>query len=753
MDDTFYSFRRKIFFLFIAAFLVTATTYASTGDTILVHGFNHFLHQNCNTGNSTFLFPSDTIDFYKILLRYELSCPPGIGCDIYDRKATLHLKNHTGIMDSTATPAPSFKVNGSTRDTFEYMSAASYSYSYNTITHQVDSMALSSLQLILFNDAQNPLIATDTLTVWPAYYNQYQFDSTGMAIDSVFVTPDSTLFLTYDTVYIPFEVVEPFEIARAITPYGQGVVLWFDVSDYRTLLHDSVELTTNVCGYSNGWEVTTDFYFIEGNPPLHPYKVVNLWNGTFPYGNTSNPIDGHLQPISLNVDSQSVYEKVRLITTGHGFGCLPNQNVAEFYDVTHSIIINGTTRIQHLWRDDCGRNPLYPQGAPGYTSTWFYDRANWCPGSYVKPHDYNATNLVGSSDSLIVDYNMAPYTVTSIPSGAYAPEYYIASQAIFYDDIHYTNNAALLEVRRPNGEFNYNRMNPICQTYTPEVVIRNYGSDTLRQLTLHYGIDGNFSNAYVWNGNLIFMDSLTIQLPSIPFGAGQHSFDIYIDQPNSNTDEFPYDDTLHTVFTSTNIYPTNFMVIMLRTDASPGQTSWKVRDDQGTVLFSRNSYPQATTWFYDTVYLSNGCFNLTVYDSYGDGICCYNPPGNAGVLRIFQGASATPLHNSGDYGDFFSMNFTLDFPIGIDEQAAQNSIFVYPNPATDKLTINTSFENGDLILELLDVTGRSVSDRIEKTVSGYSVSFDIPQIATGLYYLKIQHGMQVGMKKIFITEK
>ena len=431
-------------------------SYASAGDTIVVHGFDHFTHRNCNSGNATFLFPPDSIDIYKILLRYELSCPPALGCDIYDRIATLKVLLPTGVIDSSLSVAPSFRVNGNITDTLAFMNTISFSYSYVHSTHLIDSNPLQSMEVFLYNDSLNPFTATDTLYVWPAYYNQYVFDSSGVATDSVFVVPDSILYLTRDSIYTPYEVKDPYEIARAITPFGDPVVVWFDVSDYRVLLHDSVTLFSNVCGYSNGWDVTTDFYFIEGIPPMHPYKIENLWNGTFPYGNTGNPIDNHLQPITLIVDSQSVYDKIRLITTGHGFGCSPNGNVAEFYDVTHTLKINGVNRNQRLWRSDCGRNPLYPQGAPGMISTWFYNRANWCPGSHVTPHDFNATSLVDANDSLTVDCNMAAYTVTSCPGGAYAPEYYIQSQAIFYDDIHYTNNAAVLEVRRPNGAFEFN---------------------------------------------------------------------------------------------------------------------------------------------------------------------------------------------------------------------------------------------------------------------------------------------------------
>ncbi len=746
-------FKLKITFVFTVLCFSVTNSLASAGDTTIVSGFDHFTHQNCNSGNGTFLFPPDPISFYKILLRYELSCPPALnGCDIYDRIATLKVLVPTGEIDSSLSVAPSFRVNGNIIDSFAYMNTASFSYSYNTFNHRIDSTHKPMVEVYLYNDSLNPFTATDTLYVWPSYYNQYIFDSSGVALDSTYVIPDSVLYLTRDSIYTTFDKTNSYEIARAITPYGEGVTLWFDVSDYRVLLHDSVKLYSMVCGYSKGWDVTTDFYFIEGIPPMHPYKITNLWNGTWQYGNTGNPIDSHLQPITLHVDSQSVYDKIRLITTGHGFGCFPNQNVAEFYNVQHTLNVNGNNFGQRLWRDDCMRNPLYPQGAPGYTSTWFYNRANWCPGSYVKPHDYNVTSLVGADDSLSVDYNMAAYTVTSVPSGAYAPEYYIQSQAIFYDDIHYANNAAILEVHKPNGAFEYNRTNPICQAFQPEVLIKNYGADTLYSLMIHYGVDGNISNSFSWTGTLGLTDTTSVQLPQLSFGGGSHTFNVYIDQPNGSIDEFLFDDTLHVNFNATDIYNTNYVRIRVKTDNSPSETHWTITDDAGSIVGSHNTFTGSLATYNDTVMLGNGCYNFKIVDTgvgSGDGICCYNGAGN---LKIFFGSSSVPVINSGDYGEFYSLNFTIDFQDGVEEKEFNNFISIYPNPAANTISINTSLENAHLNIELLDLAGQKITEFNNVEVYGYSTLINLPEIADGIYFLRIRNKENEFIKKLVIQK-
>jgi hypothetical protein len=707
---------------------------ASAGDTVVVRGFDHFLHQNCNSGTQRFLFPSDTARFYKVMLHYQLDCP-SFGCDIYDRIATLKLLRPTGRFDSTLTLAPSFTVNGSTVDTFACALDTTFSYRFDTLSQQIDSLALPSLTVLFYNDPLQPLTPTDTLTAWPLSYHQYVFDSSGTAIDSVLLAPDTTFFLSYDSVWsAPFEIREPVEIARAITPFGEAVGLWFDVSDYSDLLRDSVTLYTMVCGYSNGWEVTTDFYFIEGEPFLEPYRLVNLWNGTWQYGNSANPIDSHLQPISVPGDTTAGFARIRLITTGHGFGGDPNPEVAEFYDVTHHLLVNGDSLAQRLWRADCGLNPLYPQGAPGYSSTWYYRRANWCPGSFVTPHDYVVTDQMRSGNPVTVDYEMEPYTVTGGPPGFYFPEYYIQSQAIYYRVPGYRNNAALLEIQRPNDAFEYNRLNPACADRHPMVRFRNLGADTLRSLEFHYGLDGDQSNVFTWTGSLPFLDTLVIGLPLLNQPDGAHSFSVVTRNPNGVADEFVADDSLHCTFSTPALYNTSFVRILVKTDGAPDEISTSVTDGSGNVLFSRSNYPAAGSLYIDTVFLSNGCYSFNVFDSFGDGLCCF---GGSGYFRVLKGGTATIICNANDFGENFTRQAVIDFNVGIDDDPVGARAFLWPNPASERLGINLSVESDWLKARIFDLSGRTLLEVPRLIVNRHEAEVDVSGLPGGLYFIEL----------------
>src|SRR5205085_2958842 len=143
-------------------------------------------------------------------------------------------------------------------------------------------------------DTLKPASPTDSAIVYPAYYH-YTYNAKGLVTDSSLVNADSTIHLIKTKYWdAPYMVNNRYELGRYITPYGNGLSLgngftWiYDVSDYRTLLHDTVHLS------AGNWQELLDlsFDFIKGIPPRDPISVTNIYpGGDFSYGNTNNPIE------------------------------------------------------------------------------------------------------------------------------------------------------------------------------------------------------------------------------------------------------------------------------------------------------------------------------------------------------------------------------------------------------------------------------------------------------------------------------
>merc|ERR1739844_174156 len=87
------------------------------------------------------------------------------------------------------------------------------------------------------------------------------------------------------------------------------------------------------------------------------------------------------------------------------------------------------------------------------------------------------------------------------------------------------------------------------------------------------------------------------------------------------------------------------------TDDYPGETSWDIVDADGNVIESRDVFPFQNTLHVDTFCLpyTAACggydYTFTIYDSYGDGICCGYGSGNYDVT--FDGVL---IASGGDFG-------------------------------------------------------------------------------------------------------
>lgn len=181
------------------------------------------------------------------------------------------------------------------------------------------------------------------------------------------------------------------EIIRYITPYGAPCFHEIDLTDYMSILQGKVAFRVNCATLDNGYLYDLSFDYTAG-APAHKYSMVTeVWHKIYPFGDYANP-----QPVGLfnyTFPANSVAARLKLVSTGHGWGSLNTGNAAEFYNATHKIWVNGvSTFTQHNWTD-CNPNP---DGCQPQNGTWYYDRAGWCPGSIAKWFDFDMNNFIAN---------------------------------------------------------------------------------------------------------------------------------------------------------------------------------------------------------------------------------------------------------------------------------------------------------------------------------------------------------------------
>ena len=738
---------RNSLFLSISLLLLLSgfnSLMAATGDTTRVRTHDN-VHWNWNgTWNGWGVFPADTVSYRKILLNYTLGCPSS-GCSEWDYSTHIYIRHYTGEYGSTLVLAPDFTVDGQTVDSVCYSVAPSNTTFYDSLGMQTDSTQNASILIREFNDLQDPWLATDSLSVFPANYWNYQWNASGMIVDSNWVGADSCLYISYDSTYNLVEITERYEIGRVITPYNGTVpnnwkFTWvFDITDFEPILHDSVEVLAHYGGWQDGFTITLDFDFIEGTPPRKVNRLQNLWNGAFQYGNVNNPIENHLVPKWVIPDSSTYGAKLRIVNTGHSFG--GTQNCAEFCRKTHQVVVNGDSIAQELWRYDCGMNPVYPQ-----SGTWLYNRAGWCPGSEVRPYDYELTPWMNTgADSLEVDYNMAAYTY--LGGASFHPNYEIDGVVFHYDRINFNLDASLEEIIAPNDNPYHNRFNPICSN--PIVKIKNNGAIGIASLEITYGTVGGTMSTYQWTGNLAFDETAEVELPLPTWGAG-NKFVVSLSNPNGGTDEQPDNDVLTVSYDTPPVFPGDFY-FLIRTNGAALETKYTLHDDQGNLLAQSSPFWGSNQMYRDTFALSKGCYTFRLYDIQDDGLSFFGNNDGSGFARIFEVGGSALYTFEPNFGSQILLDFTVDVASGIETEGLENHVEVYPNPATDQLSIDLDLSQTvetTVMLHMPD--GRTLLTDQLGYINSASHRMDVSGLAAGFYLVEIRAGSERILRKIVI---
>lgn len=275
----------------------------------------------------------------------------------------------------------------------------------------------------------------------------------------------------------------------------------------------------------------------------------------------------------------------------------------------------------------------------------------------------------------------------------------------------FANDVRLDNVVSPSGV--------LCgSTVSPEVVIRNLGSNPVTSLTIAYGVDGSYPFSFNFTGNIQPGTSTTVSLPSFTPGAGSYQFVVNLIDPNGIADEDP----------SNNLGASNFELVpdgvdlffTLTTDNYPGETTWEIVNAANVVMFSDGPYAQTQTTFTYDFCLPAGCYTLNVYDSFGDGLQFGGVVGNY-TLTDGDGSVLAQMVAGGNFGSLAVHNFCLTATIiegctnpqacnyaaaaGVDDGSCDlESCLGCTNPLAENYDPSATIDNGSCELNCTPVT-------------------------------------------------
>lgn len=353
------------------------------------------------------------------------------------------------------------------------------------------------------------------------------------------------------------------------------------------------------------------------------------------------------------------------------------------------------------------------------------------------------TQVLTQSWSLANVYNLAQLAVVVFVQDDVTKEVFQAGYSEFITPPN-ANDAAIISADATGTGSSVVICNPAVN---PSVTLLNFGSSALTSADINYSINGQ-SATYNWTGNLASLATTEVSLPAVAYSpnATFNQFIATVGNPNGSTDPYAGNNSDNGFFDYVDYNNLtgygSTLTLNLTTDDYGGETSWDVKDASGNVVASGDNYGDNAT-VTETINLPDGqCYRFTIYDSYGDGICCqygngqYSLTDASGTVLIAQASGSNPFNGSSS-----SKNFRTNNTVSTEEVSLAQSLNVYPNPADDNFTV--AFELAEataLQINLVNAIGQTI-----RTISNdnfnsgaHNLNVNATGLATGTYFITIR---------------
>ena len=303
-----------------------------------------------------------------------------------------------------------------------------------------------------------------------------------------------------------------------------------------------------------------------------------------------------------------------------------------------------------------------------------------------------------------------------------------------------TNDASVLHVVAPQS---------VCiDNFVPKAQIANYGLDNLTSLDIVMQMNNESPVTYNWTGNLEFLQTEIIELPSLSFTIlPANTFTVNCENPNGQPDQFPGNNTkVLSVGDAPSV--TSPIGFALKLDSNPGETTWEVVNSSGNVLYSGGPYTVPNQVIIQSFELNDpDCYTFIIYDSGGDGLL------GAALYKLAY--NGTNIFAQGkDFGFEDQVQFGIGLT-GINEVNIGQDFMVAPNPVKDKASITFNLrESNNVQLKVYNSIGSLVFETKEQSypVGEHSIIFENKMLYDGIYYFQLKIGDINFTRKVLITK-
>ena len=375
-------------------------------------------------------------------------------------------------------------------------------------------------------------------------------------------------------------------------------------------------------------------------------------------------------------------------------------------------------------------------------------------GDYTLNNPAPIINLTGANSQIFTDYRLTDYplVVTVCPERIIkiAGLRTMAQHVEFFSDSLVCQRQCNCPKDMAVAKYYGPRTTCADHVFYPKLMVQNLGQDTIHYFKVKVDYYGTsyapgtpFFNKVdsAFNVNLAPFDTMLITLNTY-FLHDIGLMKIYTLLVPGNADQRPGNSTTYYgISLPPNIYETDTNVVFkLNTDQYGEEIIWNMSRSNGDILLSGGPYPNlpdtGITEHIFPLHLEQGeCYKITIFDTFGDGICCDN--GN-GSYQLMDSDGTIILEGGANFLEE-KIQFRAHYPgytyfgTGVAQELSEK-VAIYPNPAQSDLIIDLDHQPKYFVAKMIDINGRLVktweSDKAKQFI-------DISELNAGMYLLHL----------------
>jgi hypothetical protein len=305
----------------------------------------------------------------------------------------------------------------------------------------------------------------------------------------------------------------------------------------------------------------------------------------------------------------------------------------------------------------------------------------------------------------------------------------------------------------------HSRWNPICDN--PRFILRNKGSEPLTHLVIQYGVVGGVEEQMEWTGNLGFMEREEIELTyadAALWSGGEAAglrFYIRLASSNDGPDENNTNNYAESDFQRppTYSYPElddNRLIIILRTNNAPWESSYVLYNQYDEVVFQRDDFTEGATIYRDTIALNSGCYTFHLKDSDDDGLDFFANSDGSGYCKLDRVSGFDFESFERDFGKEIVHRFRFETNLQTDIlEPLAHRVRVYPNPAEEFVKVDVIGFDRKLTYTLFDSFGRRLETKsIARRSDTETFELQVGSLSKGIYFVEISDGLNRGTVRL-----